>query len=555
MAGGAIAKRTFEYGPLGYEPTLPAMWRAVSSEHGSTELVVSLTTDGDVERITYAEADERSGLLARSLIALGVGPGTRVGILAPNGVDFMVAFIAACRIGAVAVPVNTFFQPRETGWLLRDADIHTLLTVPTLLGNDMLDRVEASVDGLTDATAQPLFLPSTPCLRHVVALGDADRTWLTPLPEPVPVEMLRALEDDISEEHDLMAIYTSGSMADPKGILHQHGPAIRHSQFISAQHEWEPGERIYIPMAFFWVGGLVFGVLGPMQIGVTIVTEYRFDPGPVLKLLADERVTYATGFPHVGPTLASHPDFATTDLSALRDGYQPALLPEERRPKDPTLRVLQLGMTETCSSHTWWPPGEPVTEDKRGSLGVSGPGFEHKIVDDDGNEVETGTAGEICVRGFALMRGMIRRRRDEVFDDDGWYHTGDSGSIDADGHLFFAGRTDDMVKTSGANVAPMEVEGVLGAFDDVRVAYVVGLPDPDRGAVVAAAVVATVGATLDPTDLTKRCREQLAAYKVPKRWLLLPDADPLPYTTTNKIDKKRLVELLESGELTTVQSS
>jgi acyl-CoA synthetase (AMP-forming)/AMP-acid ligase II len=270
----------------------------------------------------------------------------------------------------------------------------------------------------------------------------------------------------------------------------------------------------------------------------------------VLKLLSDERVTYATGFPHVGPALASHPDFATTDLSSLRDGYQPALLPPDRRPADPALRVAQLGMTETCSSHTWWPPMEQVTPDKRGSLGVSGPGFEHKVVDEDGREVEPGTIGEICVRGTALMRGMVRRTREDVVDRDGWYHTGDAGSIDADGHLYFAGRTDDMVKTSGANVAPVEVEGILNAMDDVRVAYVVGVPDPDKGAVVTAAVVFAPGRSADPGDLTRRCRDQLAAYKVPKRWLLLEDAEPLPYTSTNKIDKRRLVELVERGEIT-----
>jgi acyl-CoA synthetase (AMP-forming)/AMP-acid ligase II len=193
---------------------------------------------------------------------------------------------------------------------------------------------------------------------------------------------------------------------------------------------------------------------------------------------------------------------------------------------------------------------EPVTSDKRGSLGVSGPGFEHKVVDEQGDEVEPGTVGEICVRGEALMRGMTRRTREQVFERDGWYRTGDAGSIDGDGHLFFAGRTDDMVKTSGANVAPIEVEGVLGAMDDVRVAYVVGLPDPAKGAIVTAAVVFVPGRTATADELSRRCREQLAAYKVPKRWILLRDADALPYTTTNKIDKRRLVELVEKGELT-----
>jgi acyl-coenzyme A synthetase/AMP-(fatty) acid ligase len=201
-------------------------------------------------------------------------------------------------------------------------------------------------------------------------------------------------------------------------------------------------------------------------------------------------------------------------------------------------------MTETCSSHTWWPPGVELPEARRGSLGTSGPGFEHKVVDEVGSTVESRVVGELCVRGEALARGMVGRLRSEVFDADGWYHTGDSGYRDADGHLYFAGRTDDMVKTSGANVAPVEVEAVLNALPEVREAYVVGLPDADKGAVVAAAVVLNHGMSLTADQLTAACRKSLAAYKVPKRWEVLPDAEGLPYTTTNKIDKRALVELL-----------
>jgi acyl-coenzyme A synthetase/AMP-(fatty) acid ligase len=302
-------------------------------------------------------------------------------------------------------------------------------------------------------------------------------------------------------------------------------------------------------MAFFWVGGLVFGVLGPMQIGVTILTEHRFDAGEVLALLATEHATYAMGFPHVGPAIAAHPDFATTDLSSLRDGYQPALLPPERRGSDPSLRVAQLGMTETCSSHTWWPPAEQLPEEKRGSLGVSAPGFEHKVVDEQGETVGPGVHGEICVRGWPMMRGMVGRTWSEVFDADGWYHTGDSAYYDDDGHLYFSGRTDDMIKTSGANVAPVEVEKVLFEMPEVREAYVVGLPDQERGALVVGVVVLRPGESLTPDELRTRARTQLAAYKVPKRWVVLPTTDELPYTTTNKIDKRQLVDRLVDGKL------
>ena len=236
-------------------------------------------------------------------------------------------------------------------------------------------------------------------------------------------------------------------------------------------------------------------------------------------------------------------------MSALRGGYQQNLVAPEYRAADPSLRVRQLGMTETCSSHTWWPPNDEIPEDKRGSLGVTAPGFEHKVIDADGRVVGPGVHGEICVRGWPMMRGMVGRTWGEVFDADGWYHTGDSAYYDEDGHLYFSGRTDDMIKTSGANVAPVEVENVLFEMPEVREAYVVGIPDEQRGATVTGVVVLVPGATIDADELVRRCRTQLAVYKVPKRWTILLSTDELPYTTTNKIDKRQLIERLAQGSL------
>jgi acyl-CoA synthetase (AMP-forming)/AMP-acid ligase II len=551
MTGVLVPARRFDPVTLPYVGTIPAMLEALVAGHGANDLIVATTVDGSIERITYAEADERSADVARTLLALGVVKGTRVGVLAPNGPDFFVAFLAATRIGAVAVPINTFFQASELGWLLRHADIHTLLVVPSILGKDTLELVERSVDGLAgvDAAAGPLLLPSTPSLRHVVSLAGSVRPWLSPRDLGVTSELLAVAQAAVRPADDLVVIYTSGSTSEPKGIIHVHGTVLRHSRFIAAGHEWSSDDRVYVPMAFFWVGGLVFGVLGPMQIGVTILTEHRFDAGEVLRLLSQERATYAMGFPHVGPAIAAHPDFASTDLSSLRDGYQPVLLAPERRGSDPSLRVAQLGMTETCSSHTWWPPAEQLPEEKRGSLGVSAPGFEHKVVDEHGDPVGPGVHGEICVRGWPMMRGMVGRTWSEVFDADGWYHTGDSAYYDDDGHLYFSGRTDDMIKTAGANVAPVEVEKLLFEMPEVREAYVVGVPDEERGALVVGVVVTRPGESLTPDELRARARTELAAYKVPKRWVVLPTTDELPYTTTNKIDKRQLVDRLVAGKL------
>lgn len=540
--------RTFTYDPLPYAPVVPSMLADLAAAYGDNDFVVASVGGGSTERITYAQADSRSAELARRLLAAGITKGVRVGIIAPNGPDFAVAFLAVTRIGAVAVPVNTFFQPPELRWLLRDADIHTLLSVDSLLGKDMLARV-AEATGHPSIAAGHLENERLPQLRNVFGLSDTDRSWPNALPQPVSEGFLRACESTVRPSDDLVVIYTSGSTSDPKGVIHTHATTITHSRFVATQHEWKPQDRVYVPMAFFWVGGLVFGLLGPMQTGVTILTEHKFDAGDVLHLLETERATYATGFPHVGPALANHPDFGSTDLSSLREGYHQVLLPPKLRAADPSLRVTQLGMTETCSSHTWWPPNEPVPESKRGSLGVSAPGYQHKVVDESGMRVPNGTVGEICVRGAAMMRGIVGRQSAELFDADGWYHTKDAGYLDDDGFLYFTGRTDDMIKTSGANVAPVEVEAVLSGVAGVRIAYVVGVPDADKGAVVCAVVVLNQGWRTSQGELVAACRKELAAYKVPKRWVILNGADRLPYTTTNKIDKTRLVRMLTTGEL------
>jgi acyl-CoA synthetase (AMP-forming)/AMP-acid ligase II len=543
-----LAAMTFHYDLLPYEAAMPAMLATVAAAHGSSDFVVSMDADGTVDRITYAEAETRSADMAARLLAAGVTKGVRVGILAPNGPDFAAAFLAITRIGAVAVPINTFFQPAELHWVLRDADVHTLLAVDMLLGKDVLERIEAAAGGWANADG-PLRVERLPQLRNVLPIGTADRRWPSLWPDPVSTDFLRACESTVRPADDLLVIYTSGSTSNPKGIIHTHGTAITHSRFIATAHGWDGTDRIYVPMVFFWVAGLVFGFLGPMQVGATILTEHKFDAGDVLRLLESEKATYTTGFPHIGPALVHHPDFDATDLSSLREGYQQVLLPPERRTADPSLRVAQLGMTETCSSHTWWPPHEQVPEAKRGSLGVAAPGFEHKVIDDVGNEVPSGVTGEICVRGTALLRGMIGKQWHEVVDRDGWLHTKDAGYRDDDGHLYFAGRTDEMIKTSGTNVAPMEVEAALGRIDAVRIAYVVGIPDPDKGAIVSAAVVLNEGRTATADDLVTACRSQIAAYKVPKRWAILADAESLPYTTTNKIDKVRLAALMSAGDL------
>ncbi|MBW2723169.1 MAG: long-chain fatty acid--CoA ligase, partial [Deltaproteobacteria bacterium] len=266
-------------------------------------------------------------------------------------------------------------------------------------------------------------------------------------------------------------------------------------------------------------------------------------PEQTLLFLERERATIAAGWPHFGQALANHPTAKQRDLSALRAGNLPEFLPESIVPADPELRPNALGMTETCGPHTCVAEG-PLPEALRGSHGVAVPGVEHKIVDPNtGKTLPPGETGEICVRGYSLMQRLYKVEREQTFDADGFYHTGDAGYFNPDGVLYFKGRLGDMIKTAGANVTPSEVEQVMNAFPEIAQSYVVGLPDAERGQLVVAAVTLESDCAADPQELRERIKRELSAYKVPRHIFISPE-DELPFTDSGKIDKKTLAERL-----------
>jgi len=519
--------------------TIPGMLRSLVERFGSRECIVL-----GKRRLSYAQIDAESARLARGLLASGVGKGTRVALLAPNGPDFAIGMLAAGRIGALLVPVNTFYQANEIAWTLRHADVHTLLTVPRLLSHDYLSRLEEAIPGLRDARGPRLHLADFPYLREIRVLGECDRAWAQAEPMAseqalasapgLDAEFLRAVEDQVSASDWNVIIYTSGSTAQPKGIVQSQGSLVRHSWFLGSATGLCADDRFYTPNAFFFIGGYVFSLLAPLQQGVCLLCEERFEPGETLAYIERERATVVSGWAHYGPAMADHASFATRDLGSVRAGYLREILP----PGAVELPIT-LGMSEMCSSHTFWPPGPAKPA---GSLGTAAPGVEHKVVEPGSEEpLPPGTRGELCVRGYTLMQGMYKREREEVFGADGWYHTGDAATLDAEGHLYFHGRLGDVIKTGGANVSPQEVEEVLMSQPEVMEAHVVGLPDAERGQRVVAAVVLVDGASLDAETLRERLRARLAAYKVPKRFDFCAKSE-LPYRATGKIDKRALIE-------------
>ena len=340
----------------------------------------------------------------------------------------------------------------------------------------------------------------------------------------------------------LAIIYTSGSTSAPKGVMHTHASLLEHQRVLNDIRGLASEDRLFCNSPFFWVGGIAFSILACMLTGATLVCSNAVDPAETLDLLEAEKPTITNGFVAGIAALARHPNLPQRDLSSMRRGNLYPIMAPDVRPVDPELRHTMLGMTETGSVITISEDETDQPESRRGSFGRPAPGFDTAIVDPDtGGHVDAGQIGELCVRGPFLMQRYYKLAREQCFDADGWFHTGDLVRADTDGFVYFIGRRGAMIKTAGANVAPAEVEKAIAKVSGLT-AYVVGLPDPDRGQVVAAVIVFDDSADFDEGTLRAQLKTELSAYKIPRRFAAVHSSD-IPLMSSGKIDMPRLTKV------------
>ncbi len=535
--------------------TLAAWFPALAATYGGREAIV-----GEGRRVTYAGLDEASRMWAGRLAELGVAKGSRVGLLLGNGPTWLVAFAAVVRIGAVAVPMSTFFTPAELAYVVRHADLQGLVVHGPFLGRDQRAEVAAALPGLDGATAPGLAIEEAPFLRWVgVTEGGDLPSWALALPPVDPPQagdpgrfgaLVDAMAAEIAPTDPALMIYTSGSTAFPKGVPHTHANVMIKTHHLRAMFELDDGVRSYIASPFFWVGGLTMSLFPVLDVGGLQLCTHRFDAEEVLQLIETERPSRATLYPHHLTTLLQHPAFATSDRSSLRHA-DPRLLAEGVAPPPPPSHGfgIGLGMTETFGGYWWGRPdpagsGPPLRPGERRPppLDYLMPGVELKVADPEGKPVGDGERGEICIRGVCITPGRHKERRENAFDIEGWFHTGDDGELDG-ARVRFHGRLDETIKTSGANVAPAEVVAALREVPGVADAYVVGLPDPNRGYAVTAAVVPADGAALDAAAIRTALRDRLSTFKVPTNIVFLT-ADDIPWTASHKVRRGQLTALL-----------
>ena len=532
-----------------FTPTGPNLFAFVREAYGDREFLVL-----DDQRLTYAQADRQSAELAKGLLAMGVGKGSRVGILMPNSPDWVIAWMACARIGALSVALSTFYQPPEIAWGVRHNDLQVLLTVARFLKSDYIEKLERGLSGLAEATSPELYLPDQPHLRRIVVWGDCDRAWATHGPadllaaaaaQPaIDDALLARIEATIHPVDPLVTICTSGTTSEPKAVVHSHGSALRATYQFMDYFDVRPDDRIYPAMPYFWIGGLNTHLIPAMYAGACVCMARSPDAIDVIDMAKREKVTVIQQWPPQARRMQQALEETGQTLPALRLGLgAPRDLLGRPMPAD-RLMSGPLGMTESFGMHSMDRLDTPIPLSKAGSNGRKLAGMERIIVDPETRApLPLGQRGELMVRGYNMMLGYYGKERWEMFTRDGFFPTGDLATLDEDGYLWFHGRNGEMIKTSGANVAPPEVENALMACEGVREAIVFGLPDEVKGEVVVAVVAAKQGFELDAATLIKAVRETISPYKTPQSIAFLTHEE-IPRTASGKPIKHKLRDML-----------
>jgi acyl-CoA synthetase (AMP-forming)/AMP-acid ligase II len=487
-------------------------------------MVGGLPDPGARRRWTYAQLLAEAECAARALTAR-FAPGERVAVWAPNLPEWVVLEYAAALAGLVLVTVNPAFRPEELAYVLNQSGAAGIFLVP-----EFRSPMAAFLEEVR---------PDVPSLREVVFFTDwADFLDTAPahavLPDVVP--------DDIAQIQ-----YTSGTTGFPKGAELTHRGLTNNARFYTERIGLAPGEVYVNPMPLFHTAGCAMGVLGTAQSLAAHVPVLAFDPALVLELVEAERAAAFLGVPTMMIAMLDHPDLARRDLSSVRVAVSggapvPAELVRRVEARFGVRFSIVFGTTE-CSPLITQTKLDDSAQDRAETLGSPLPQTEIQISDiATGGPVPVGQVGELCARGYMVMRGYhdAPEATAAAIDAEGWYHTGDLASIDSRGYLRIEGRMKDMIIRGGENIYPREVEEVLFAHPAVAEAAVVGIPDPTWGEVVAAFVRPAPGQPA-PTaeELRAHCREHLAPYKTPAHWVFL---DAFPMTASGKIQKYKLRE-------------
>lgn len=507
-------------------------------------------------RFTYGDFNKRVDRLAKGFLAIGVKPGDKVGIWANNVPDWLTIMFATAKIGAILVTINTNYKLSELEYLVKNADVNTLCIIGAYRDSDYVQMVNELIPELKTSERGYLKSEKFPELKNLVFIGPEKHRGMYNMPELLLLG--ENCDDNTFKEisskldcHDVINMqYTSGTTGFPKGVMLSHHNILNNGYLVGKNMNYTHEDRIMTPVPLFHCFGCVLSVCAAVSHGSAVVLTEDFDPLRVLAGVEKEKCTAIYGVPTMFIAELNHPMFDMFDLSSLRTGIMAgALCPVETMKEVMTKMhakdiIIVYGLTESS-------PGMTTTrvfdspEIRATTVGTNLHGVEIKIVNPEtGEECAAEEQGEICCRGFNVMKGYYNNPEATAaaIDKDGWLHSGDLAVRTEDNFYKITGRINDMIIRGGENIYPREIENFIYKMPEVEMVEVVGIPDEKYGEIVGAFIKLKDGKTLCEGDVQQYCRGQIARYKIPKHIFFIDD---FPKTASGKIQKYKLREMAE----------
>ncbi len=507
-------------------------------------------------RFTYKQFNERVDALAKGLVYIGIRPGDKVGIWAKNVPDWTTIMFATAKIGAILVTINTSYKLSELEFLIKDADLNTLFLVDGYRDSDYVQMIFELVPELKEQARGELTSKRFPELKNVVFIGQQKHRGMFNTPELILMGNhvddfeLECIKEELSCHSVINMQYTSGTTGFPKGVMLSHHNILNNGYSVTECMKFSSDDKLLVCVPLFHCFGCVFAVCGTVTHGATMVFTEDFDPVMVLASIQKEKCTAIYGVPTMFIAELNHPMFDLFDVSSLRKGIMAgSLCPIETMKQVMTKMnakdiIIVYGLTEAS-------PGITATrthnsaEVRATTVGFELPNVEVKIVNQEtGQLCEPGEQGEICCRGYNVMKGYYNNPEatQKAIDNEGWLHSGDLAVKTAEGFYQITGRIKDMIIRGGENIYPREIENYLYGIPEIEAVEVTGIPSPKYGEEVAAFIKVKKGKSLSEAYVTDYCRGKIARFKTPKYIFFVTE---FPMTASGKIKKYQLRELGE----------
>ena len=540
--------------------TIPENFARIAGQFPDNEAIVSIPQN---RRLSYRELSQETDRVARGLMALGFARGDRLGVWSTNNIEWLLLQLATARIGVVLVNINPAYRPCELAYALQRSEVECVVTIPSFRSSDYVGMLAELVPELKTAKPGEFRNEELPFLRRVILYDPAGPdntrrphagfdTWpeLLAAGESITPEALDTATAELDIDDPINIQYTSGTTGFPKAVVLTHHNILNNGWFTSRAMHFTDKDRLCIPVPFYHCFGMVVANLACLTVGgCGVIAAEHFDAGATLKAIQDEQCTALHGVPTMFIAQLEHPDFKSFDLTSLRTGIMagapcpPELMKRVMSEMYCPEILIAYGETE-ASPLTHLTTREDNLERRTQTVGRNLPHQEVKIVDTVSHKtLPLGETGEICFRGYHIMRGYYgdEEATKKALDENGWLYSGDLGVMDAEGYVSITGRLKEMIIRGGENIYPREIEDLLFTHPKISEVAVFGIPDKFYGEEIMAWIQLHAGESATEEEIREYCKGQLAHFKIPTH---IRFVDAFPMTVTGKLQKFRMREMV-----------